>query len=173
MKTKILIFLGLIVVAFSACDLTGESNYRPDIQFVQNPITTKGDTLSIFYTDVSNTYRLDTIHVGDTINFKVYVNAYGNKLKGYYMAQSADSTTRILLPNKNTMDSIFSAASNYSLGTFLMKNDANTLYFPFQYVALKPSLETKLALSVTSDANFEYNQNSFILKTPIVARKVQ
>jgi hypothetical protein len=70
------------------------------------------------------------------------------------------------------MDSIFSAASNYSLGTFLMKNDANTLYFPFQYVALKPSLETKLALSVTSDANFEYNQNSFVLKTPIVAAKV-
>jgi len=170
MKTKKIITLGVILIAFSACTLTGESNSTPSIQLVRNPVNTKGDSLSIFYTDTINTYRMDTIHVGDTLNFKVYINAFANNIKGYYMTQS-DSTAKVLLPRKSAMDSLFSTNSNYNQGIFLLKKPLTTLYFPFQYVAKKPSMNTKLSLKVLSDANFEFNQASFILITPIVTRK--
>ncbi len=169
MKARILILLAVISFVFTACDLTSESNYRPDIVFMTDPVINGGDTLSVFYTDQAGVYRLDTITVGDTVNFKVYVNAYENNIQSFFMTQSADSVTDFILPSVNSMDSLFLPTSNYNEGKFYMGGQANSLYFPFQYVAKKASLEAKISFSVVSDANFEYNQNSFVLKTPIVA----
>jgi hypothetical protein len=87
------------------------------------------------------------------------------------MTQSGDSITEILLPSVTTMDSIFLSTSNYSKGIFNLKGKSNSLRFPFKYVAKKASAEAKITFSITSDANFEFNQTSLVLKTPILAKK--
>jgi len=171
MKTRIIIALGLIILTLSACELNSVSNYKPDILFVQNPITSKGDTLKLLYTDQAGVYKLDTIQVGDTVNFRMFINAYSNKIRTFFITQSADSVTQILLPSVNSMDSAFLSSSNYSQGKFYLKIDANTLYFPIKYIAIKPSNTAKMILSVTSDANVEYNQTIIQLNTIIVAQK--
>jgi hypothetical protein len=171
MKTRIFIALGLIIVLLSACELTSVSNFKPEILFLQNPTTTKGDTLKLLYTDQASVYKMDTIQAGDTVNFRMFLNAYTNKISSFFISQSADSVTKILLPSVNSMDSAFLSSSNYNQGKFYMKIDANTLYFPIKYIAIKPSNEAKLILTVISDANFEYNQTSIQLNTIIVAQK--
>ncbi|MFZ4724154.1 MAG: hypothetical protein ACOYMD_01765 [Paludibacter sp.] len=170
MKTRFIFQLIMISLIFSACNLNPESNYRPEIRFVQNPIANKTDTLNIYYTDNSGVFRLDTIQVGDTISFNIYVTGYSNHLKAFYITESTDSVSKIILPSTSSMDSIFLASSNYKEGKFLMKGTSTALYFPFQYIARKVSNEAKITFNVVSDANFEYNQNSFVLKTPIVAK---
>ena len=169
MKTRILIFLAVISFAFTACDLSNESNYRPDIIFLSDPVVNGKDTIGVFYTDQGGVYKLDTISVGDTVSFRVFVNAYGNNIQSFFVTQSADSVSSFILPPVSSMDTLFLPNSNYKEGKFYMSGLANSLYFPFQYIAKKPSLEAKISFSVVSDANFEYNQNSFVLKTPIIA----
>lgn len=170
MKTQKYLLLGLIILAFTACDLNSESNYKPDIVFTQNPIVNNSDTLNVFYTDQADVYRMDTVEVGDTVKFRLYITGFSNHLKEFHLTQSADSVSKIILPNINSMDSVFLSSSKYSEGQFLMDGTATTLFFPFEYVAKKASLEAKLIFNVISDANFEYNQYTFVLKTPIVLK---
>lgn len=176
MKTRFFIFTVLIAFVLTSCDLDGESNYTPNIFFIQQPINQKGDSLNSFYTDKAGVFIMDTITVGDTVLFYLYMDAYTNQLTSFYINQSADSVSRILLPSKASMDTIFTSGSDYKKGKFLMDGTRNTLRFPFWYVALKPSNEAKLEFSVSSNAIFEggfaTNVNGFQLKTPIRAAKV-
>ncbi len=167
MKKYSYFILGLIASAITACDLTGESNYRPDITLLQQPILNHADSLDVTFEE-ANSYRLDTIHVGDTVSFFVRTRSFANSLKEFNLTQSSDSVSRIILPAKESLDSIFLSTSDYSKGRFLFSSSANIFYFPFYYVARKASKEAKLIISVTSDASFEYNQSIISLKTPIL-----
>lgn len=171
MKTKLL-FFALLLVAFTACEMDSESNYSPNIQFTKFPVViNKSDTLLIKTTDTSNLLKLDTITVGDTVSFGMYFTGYINNLVSFSISQSADSVSRIILPSKLTLDSIFLSSSNYAQGNFLLKSKVVSIYFPFKYVAIKTSNEAKITFSVTSDANFESNSYKFELKTPIIENK--
>ncbi len=168
----IFIIVAALSVAFTSCDLEGESNYTPFIilNFVK-PVTQTNDSLEIFYTDQSNVFLLDTIQAGDTVTFRVGFNGFTNNLKAMYISQSADSVTRIILPNKLSMDSIFTTESDYAKGKFMMNGTTTFLYFPFRYVARSASKEAKLTLTIVSDAVFEdgfgSNTTTMTLKTPI------
>jgi len=170
MKTRLLFFLGIIIILFTSCKLNSESNYKPDIQFVHDPIVNDTVTLNI-YADQGGVYRLDTISVGDTVHFQIYATGFTNNLTEFYLTESSDSVSKFILPSVSSMDSIFLPTSNYKTGKFIMAGTYTALFFPFQYVALKVSNEAKITFSVVSDANFEYNQFSFVLKTPIIAAK--
>jgi len=171
MKTPLFILLGLISLIFTSCDLNSESNSQPDIEFLQNPVANGTDTLVATYQE-AGIFLLDTLTVGDTVSFRIYITGYSNNLKEYYMIESADSVSEILLPSRSSMDSIFLSTSNYATGKFMMDGTSTALYMPFKYVARKASLEAKITFRVVSDANFENNSNSFVLKTPIVAAPV-
>jgi len=175
MKTRFFILLGLITLFFTGCDLEGESNYTPDIWFYKDPVANGSDTLSFYLTDASGVLKLDTINEGDTVFFQMVANGYTNNLKGFYVTESSDSVSKILLPNYNALDSVFLPTSNYKEGKFLMDGTKSILLFSFKYVAKKASLNAKLTFSVVSDANFKdfagNNSNSFVLKTPIVEKK--
>lgn len=168
MKRRIFILLSFIVLALSSCNLDGESNYQPGIFLIQNPVIIGKDTLDVHLTD-GGVYRLDTIQVGDTVMFRMLMDGYANNLLSYTMTQSGDSVTQFILPSVSSMDSIFLPTSDYSKGIFNLKGKSTTLLFPFRYVARKVNAEAKIIFNVISDANFEYNQSSFVLKTPIVA----
>lgn len=166
MKKYSYFILGLFISAFTACNLTGESNYKPEL-LLSVPILNHSDSLDIRLTD-DNNYLMDTIHVGDTVNFLVLSKGFVNNLKEFNLIQSSDSVSRIILPPKESMDSIFLSTSDYNKGKFLFNLPVNLFFFSFSYVAVKASKEAKLIFSISSDASFEYNQNSFLLKTPIL-----
>jgi hypothetical protein len=179
MKSYFLILL-LICTLLSACDLTSTSNYTPQITFVTKPLTNKNDTLSAKYTDVADVYMLDSISVGDTVTFHVLLNGFSNNLTSYTINRSDTTSTRLLLPGKNSLDSVFnSTASNYSKGKFIFKTSVLNLYFPFKYIALKESDNAQISFTLFSDANFDggtfigTNSTSFVLKTPIKKAKNQ
>ncbi|MPM85081.1 hypothetical protein SDC9_132158 [bioreactor metagenome] len=171
MKTRILSLLLLVMVAFTACDLSNESNYTPGIFFLQNPLKNNQDTLKSYYTDIPGTFVMDTIHVGDTVKFFLFMDAYTNKLQTFYLNHAPDSVARIILPDPASMDTIFTDNSDYAKGKFYMNGISSYLFFPFQYVAKRSSMDARLEFTVVSDAVFDSgfgsNTSSLTLKTPI------
>lgn len=173
MRNLILLIVLATTVFFTSCELDGESNYTPNVFFLRMPTNQHGDSLLSYMTDKPNVYQLDTINVGDTIAFYVYLEAYSNQLTAFFLNQSADSVSRIILPSTSSMDSVFTPLSDYKAGKFLMGGTMSNLFFPFRYVAVKPSKEAKLEFIVASNASFDggfaSNTNGFQLKTPIRA----
>ena len=178
MKNRIYILLGIVAIAFSSCNISSTSNKTPDILFVTNPFKNKTDTLNNYNTDVSGVYRMDTIQVGDTVTFRLLLYGYANNLSSYNVILSDTTSTKLLFPATNSLDSVFLAsASNYSIGKFIFKNKITSLYFPFRYVAKKVSADAKISFILVSDANFNTSGSmgsssaSFVLKTPVKLRK--
>lgn len=172
MKTRLLILLGFVVTVFTACNLNGSSNYSPEI-YVYTSHVNKTDTLNIYLTDEGGVLRLDTINVGDTIVFRLFLNGITNNLTNFYLTQSDTTVAKILLPAVISMDSIFSKPlSDYDSGKFIFLPDKKQVYFPVRYIAKKPTTTATLQFSVVSDAVFDNvsgsNSASFKLKTPIV-----
>jgi len=179
MKTRLFIFLGLMAIAFTSCNLSGSSNSTPEILFVSSPFVDKSDSLNKYYTDEAGVFRLDTISVGDTVTFRMLLYGYSNNLSSYNIVQSDTTSTKILLPAITSLDSIFlAAASDYPSGKFIFKSKISSLYFPFKYVAKKASAAAKITFYLSSDANFDNsgsmvanNSVSFVLETPIKTTK--
>ena len=166
------LLLALVSITFAACSLEGEANYTPQIVPYINP----SDSLSMYYTDVADVYRMDTITVGDTVSFYLQMSGIENNLTTFYLKQSADSVSRVILPVKSSMDSIFLSTSDYKTGKFFMNGTSTYLFFPFKYVAMKASNEAKLIFTLVSDAKFDdsivgSNTVTLTLKTPIVNKE--
>ena len=175
MKIKLILLTILLGTILSSCNLEGESNYTPMLYFVTEPKLQNGDSLGIYRTDKPDVFRLDTIEVGDTVSFFMYATGYSNNLKAYYMKQSADSAAGIILPRQSSMDSVFTAESDYKTGKFIMGANSTSLYFPFKYVAKKAEKNTKITFTIISDAQFTdmtigSNTTSFELITPIALK---
>ncbi|MBN2764760.1 MAG: hypothetical protein JXR27_00185 [Paludibacteraceae bacterium] len=171
MKIKLIILTAILGSMLSSCNLEGESNYTPMLYFVTGPILQNGDSLEIYRTDQLNVFRLDTIAVGDTVSFFMYATGYSNNLTAYYMKQSTDSATEIILPRQSSMDSVFTVESDYKTGKFIMGGNSTSLYFPFKYVAKKAEKNAKITFTIISDAQFTdmtigSNTTSFELITP-------
>ncbi len=174
MKKHIFYLLVVLTLVLSSCDFSGESNYTPRILFIQNPINNKLDTLNSYYTNEAGVFIMDTIRVGDTVQFYLHLEAYANKLTAFYLLHTPDSVAAVILPESTSMDTIFTANSQYDKGRFLMDAKFASLVFPFQYIALRPSMGARLEFAVISDAvfnsGFGSNSHSFKLKTPIIAQ---
>ncbi len=173
MKTRIFLFFAIIIAVFSSCNLDGSSNYTPEFYF--SPLVNQhGDTLKAYLTD-DGSYRLDTLQVGDTVSIFLVATGYENNLKSFYIKQSSDSVSKIILPPVTSMDSIFTPESNYKTGKFILEGKMPTLYFSLRYLAVKPSREAKLTFTIQSDAVFENslgsNTSIISFKTPIVAKR--
>lgn len=112
-------------------------------QFYFSPLVNQhGDTLKAYLTD-DGSYRLDTLQVGDTVSIFLVATGYENNLKSFYIKQSADSVSKIILPPVTSMDSIFTPESNYKTGKFILEGKMPTLYFSLRYLTVKPSREVK------------------------------
>lgn len=172
MKTKLLIILGAVVLAFTACNISGESNFTPQFAFVTNPRSSSGDTLYMKSTGESNVYLLDTIYVGDTIFFPLYMNGYSNNLQTFTLKRSTDYSADLLLPRTTALDSVFNSfSSDYDNGKFVFQSGIKAVYFPFRYVPTDASSLSTLVFTVASDANFDYSVGIITLKTPIKAHR--
>jgi hypothetical protein len=179
MKTFFYLFLFITSLALASCDLNGSSNSTPQISLVTTPILNSKDSLFIHYSGQDGLLLLDTVSVGDTVSFRVFMNGYSNQLTSYSISLSDSLATKILLPSKNSLDSVFIAGSNYAIGKFIFKSNVFNLYLPIKYVALKPTNEAKISFTIKSDAVFDggvymgSNSVTLALKTPIKPQKVK
>lgn len=169
-KTTVLVVLGSVGLIFTSCKLDSDSNFTPAIMQGAYFKNHQGDTLRL--KSLNSEIVLDTIRVGDTVSFSFALNGYVNNLVGFRVNQSADSISRIVLPSKLKLDSIFTSESNYSKGIFIFKNKITFCNFPFKYVAKKTSMTGKFSLTLSSDANFgstiaASNTVNVDIKTPI------
>ena len=179
MKSHQIILLSFICFASVACKLNGESNSTPQMSLYSSPVANGKDTLKITYAGKDDyDYLMDTISVGDTVQFKFVLNAVSNNLVGFSLTRTNDTiSTKIILPTESSLDGVIAkASSNYSAGKFIFIAKQNYAYFPFGYVAKAASTNSILQFYLQSDANFGtsstgVNYVSFKLKTPIVAKK--
>jgi len=178
MKSHQIVLLGFICFASVACKLSGESNYSPQMSLYSNPVANGKDTLGISYAGKDDyDYLMDTISVGDTVQFKLVLNAVSNNLVSFNMIQSDTISSKIILSAESSLDEVFvKASSDYSAGKFIFISKQNYVYFPFKYFAKAASTSSIFKISLQSDANFGVssgsNYVSFRLKIPIVAKKV-
>lgn len=175
---SVFVVASTIIMSFTSCNLEGESNYTPSMTLIAPPKLQNGDSLKLYLTAINDEYLMDTIQVGDTVSFALLLNGFTNNLMAFYMVQSADSVSRVILAEKSSLDSVFLSTSNYSKGNFYCKSEIPALVFPFKYIATASSKECKIGFTVTSDAKFENgfggsNASSFKIKTPIKNRVVQ
>lgn len=177
MKKHTIIILAFVGIVFSSCDLSGDSNFTPHIYFLINPVKNNTDTLNRYFTDNPGVFLMDTIHVGDTVQFFLYLNAFSNNLVSFKMNHEPDSVFKMILPDKVSMDSIFLPESQYDRGLFQMAGKHSALFFPFRVVALQASNSAKLRFTVVSDARFDgmfgSNASGFELKTPILPKRIR
>lgn len=171
MKKISCLLLGILALLMNACTPEGETNYTPEILIFS--VVNNGDTLNLRRSNYAGVYILDTIQVGDSIQFTTGLNAYVNNLKSFNMHVSVDSVAKIVTDSAAVLNKVFLSSSNYAKGEFIAKSGMNGLVFPFSMVAKKPSTKGNafITLNIKSDANFDYNFNSVIIHTPIVAKK--
>lgn len=171
MKKTLIPLIFLLSVFLVSCDFSGESNYTPGIFMIQHPLKNNKDTLILDVSGEQGVYLLDTIQVGDTVQFAMRLEAYANILTAMSIKHSPSGASQILLPSVESMDSIFNANSDYEKGDFYMDPLFSRLFMKFSYVALQPSTEARLEVSIVSDAKFDSGFGSNIatmkLKTPI------
>ena len=178
MKPHLILIFLLVCCVFSACDLTGNSNATPQISFYKIPQLNTKDSLNIRYTADAGVWKLDTISVGDTVTFRIMLDGFSNNLTTFYLTCSDTTSTKLILPSKTSMDSLFNTAySNFNDGKFIFKSGIKNLYFPFRYIATKENNDARISFSLSSDAKFDggmnvgSNMSSFTLKTPIKSKK--
>ena len=178
MKLLTILLLGFICFVFVMCSPIERYNSTPQIFLAQKPILTNGDTLKVTYVaNSSYDYITDTVSVGDTIGFKLYLNADYNNLVEFDIERSDTISSKLLLVDESVLNTVFvSSASNYLAGKFLFRQMQNFSYFTFSYVAKAASTSAVMKLALQSDAYFATSSSSgtnyisLRLKIPIVIK---
>lgn len=177
MKARLLSILGVLII-FSACQSDSKSSYTPYIGLFS--ITLNGDTLH--FKDVPGEIVLNTtLQVGDTLKVHVIADGYANNLTDFVIQNSQDSVFKIVIPPKDSIkiypkrddiETIFASdTKDYNKGIFVFDGELRVIDFTFLYIAKKASKDAHLACGVKSDADFDYNTNSFSILTIIEDRK--
>lgn len=153
-----------LAVTLVACKWAEQANYTPSVvagNFVRTPFDTTGtarkDTLHVVINQES--YIIDTIAVGDTIDYLVAVQSFANNLKSFTLAWDTSCVQCAL-----SVDSIAVALESASVpqsGVLYFKSGYNYAAFPVRYITRK-SGSPKFDLTVTSDSKFESSSVSFI-----------
>lgn len=167
MKNIPYLFLCLIALTISSCDLTSTSNTTPEIYIMGgSPLLNGTDTLSIVYSNSDSKYILDTISVNDTVQFGFIFYSYANNIE--YISIAADTNyINVDYGSTNTLDSLFLSTSNYATGLFQLPLGINQVYFPYKYIPQKAGNDINMTITVKSDADMDANYKTFTLKTPV------
>lgn len=141
----------LTAVCLSSCLLENTSDYSPSIQ-LSAAVASCGDTLGYTYDEKATAYRMDTVHMGDTVQFAVAYMSYTKNLISTHVSWDTthlqlwsnfdDATLAIFLPNSNieTLDLYYPTNYNYA---------GVPIYF-----TPKKTGRSKLEFHVVSDSKF-------------------
>ena len=175
MRKPFIFLISLVVVMFTmtSCDwLNGGSDHSPEIYtsyFYVNPvfegdsIIGAKDTLNIFSTDIEDSYRMDSLAFGDTVNFAAVFYSYEQDLVSVKIEW--DSTRMDF--SMNLFDDInkhITPQSNIKGGILYFNPGYNRVSFPCSFTAKESGvLPLKLTLASTS----EFSPTSVLLPIPI------
>lgn len=175
MRKPFTILLTLAAIAFtiSSCDwLNGESDHSPEIYtsfFYVNPvfegdsIIGAKDTLNIASTDIEGSYRMDSLALGDTVNFAAVFYSFEQDLVSVKIEW--DSTRMDF--SMNLFDDInkhITAQSNIKGGILYFNPGYNRVSFPCSFTAKEYGV---LPLKLTVASTSEFSPTSVLLTIPI------
>lgn len=149
-------------LVFSSCDLTGKMEQTPELIFRAMRIIDSDTTLLNF---VSAPF--DTISVGDTIHFQTLLFSEFNNLKEFSITPSRTRSVEFIWIPRNELDTIFTSASDYDRGIFVLPGTSSLLEFSFQYVALEADEDLTLTFIVVNDASRDFSTTTRRIRTPI------
>lgn len=159
---KRLIPILLAVICLSSCLPESTSDYSPDIR-LSIPTTTGGDTLGYTFDEKASIFRMDTIHIGDTVQLAVAYMSYTKNLISTHVAWDStylqlwsefdDSYLASILPESDTkkLDLYYPTNSNYNYA-------ALPIYF-----TPKKTGRSKLEFRVVSDSKFSPTEYSILV----------
>ena len=156
MKLKPLILAAAAALTLSSCNMEGTSEATPRIGVAAINLATQ-DTLGF----TGN--RLDTVCVGDTIQFQSIVDGMYNGLLEYHIVSSDTAHVEFLWGSENKLDSIF---NSHDGGSFYMDGQYSQLFFPFKYIIKDSINDLSITFSALTDASAEYSQASLRIFTP-------
>jgi len=148
MKKLIFLFSLLGVFLFSSCKIgAGDSEYSPQISVAAT---------SLNGVNLTATSTLDTLHVGDVLNFCVIAQGLSNPLVS---VQVANDTTysAISFPDLASISSAILSNSKTDISKgYLYLSDLNigTITFNVLYVAKKPTKTSGVTFSVVSTSQY-------------------
>jgi hypothetical protein len=172
MKTKLILFICIVVFAFSSCNLESEYNHTPSIA-IAGAVTNNLDTLKFSYIDTESFAGLlmDTVSVSDTVNFTIILFSHANILKEFYLTPSDDNKSKFIFP-KDSLDKFCLPSSDYEKGVFYFKDSYIQIPIIFKYVPDKVSNDARLSMRVLSDAKSGYDENRLSIKTPFSKARI-
>lgn len=151
-------FLFVVALILSSC-LNGSADYTPEFRFSYFTTQT-GDTLAVRYDEAQELNYLDTIHLGDTVNFTVLFDAYGNTLTAAKYAWDSDMA-KLEVTFDSTLVKLLATGSDTAKGNLLFSEaqDLRAVVLPMHYVPLKQG-STNMRFQIESNSKFSPNNLS-------------
>lgn len=148
-------FLSLIIVsAFVACN-SDDFNYAPTVEMIYSPLRLNDSTVLVIKKGTANNLKIDSIKVGDTIEFKIKVYDLKFKLKEVRLATNIDESTMFISPE------------GFSAGSKMYKNDKSD-EIKLSYIAKKSSKDAHLTVYLQTENTDSLNcYDSLRIATPV------
>ncbi|MGC3977685.1 MAG: hypothetical protein QM751_05300 [Paludibacteraceae bacterium] len=168
MKSRFLVLLSIIsiVLSFSACNLgNGFSEATPQIYLEKKAKLNTDSIIEFSLASDYSSYKLDTLHVGDTVSFKIFVDAYTNQVKQLNITPS--DTTAVKLLVADSIKTEFLSQSDFNKGIFYLPPNVYGLEFSVKFTTRKAKETLSYTLNVTSDAKKVTNVSEVKIQFPI------
>ena len=168
MKKLIYVLFPLVAaMCVNSCLPSGDIQETPKLSVLA--IRNNTDTLKGTWIQDISSYCLDTLEIGDSVRFSIWMySGVQNLLKEFIFDFNSEVAT-IYLENKPKLDSIFShQQSDYDRGIFVVDVKANEIWLPIIYIPIDASSNTTVSFTVKSDS--EYSPTILRLRTPIRAK---
>ena len=172
MKKQFILTLGLVALAMTnvSCDLDSESNHTPDIIPFIPYVINDTDTLKFTY-DKDYDLFLDTICMGDTVQFAFQFGGYYNNITRIEV-DCEEAYGRIINLPADTLNQVFDAnPSDYDDGEYVMSGEYVSVILPFQYYPTQVGDKGEIEIYVESDADFDANKRVLEFSIPVIAAK--
>lgn len=155
--------LCLLMLAAASCDLNTKSHHTPLVQV--HSMISGTDTLSVSST--VDGYVMDTVRVGDTVQFKVSFYSYENQLTAFSV-ECDEEKTAVEWDMTAEVDSLLRAgASDFEHGLFRVPAGYCYIGFRFRYIPTEAADDLSILFTVDSDSN--YPHSDLTLRTPVGA----
>ena len=149
-RLSILAVSVLVSLFMMSCLNSGQSDYTPAVRssvFIRN----HADTLSLKAND-SGVYTLDTIYVGDTVNYVVACATYSNQLLSLVLSKEGSSVKHTIV-KATTIEYALAANSDTTACQLYFNPGYNGVSIPVELVAEHHGT-TALIYTVSSESKF-------------------
>lgn len=154
MKIKQFFLSFIIVSAFVACS-TDDFNYAPNVEMIYNPLRLNDSVVLVLKKSTANNLKIDSLRIGDTVEFKIKVSDLKYNLKNVRIATHTDESTQYIAP------------SGFSAGSKMYKNTKSD-EIRLTYIAKKSSKVAHLTVYLQTENTDSLNCcDSLRLNTPV------